>query len=241
MTLPLTVIVASPCAAVVIGVGSFAPLRNATNRSGAGGIEVSPTSSLQLPTASSSANVPPPNTRRPRIANLLTGWGSARPKTALGIPPPLGLFKRPFVIELSGRREAHAAPQKAVDQPVEPAVGEPQGNPVEPSVRGDDHAQRWSPRAERSPHRPDHLVGRRRSLRAAQRSPPESREHTLVRRPHIATQIHCFHLAPDRRLEASRLDHDDSDTKRQDRKSTRLNSSHRCISYAVFCLKKKKR
>src|SRR5437763_15434035 len=26
----------------------------------------------------------------------------------------------------------------------------------------------------------------------------------------------------------------------QDRKSTRLNSSHRCISYAVFCLKKKK-
>src|SRR5437879_8340535 len=27
---------------------------------------------------------------------------------------------------------------------------------------------------------------------------------------------------------------------RGDRKSTRLNSSHRCISYAVFCLKKKK-
>src|SRR5437763_9964864 len=28
-------------------------------------------------------------------------------------------------------------------------------------------------------------------------------------------------------------------TFRSDRKSTRLNSSHRCISYAVFCLKKK--
>src|SRR5437762_9110965 len=28
--------------------------------------------------------------------------------------------------------------------------------------------------------------------------------------------------------------------RRVDRKSTRLNSSHRCISYAVFCLKKKK-
>src|SRR5437764_6974347 len=27
--------------------------------------------------------------------------------------------------------------------------------------------------------------------------------------------------------------------RRGDRKSTRLNSSHRCISYAVFCLKKK--
>src|SRR5436189_664817 len=28
---------------------------------------------------------------------------------------------------------------------------------------------------------------------------------------------------------------------RRDRKSTRLNSSHRCISYAVFCLKKKRK
>src|SRR5437879_9671347 len=27
----------------------------------------------------------------------------------------------------------------------------------------------------------------------------------------------------------------------KDRKSTRLNSSHRCISYAVFCLKKKRK
>src|SRR5437762_10380776 len=30
-----------------------------------------------------------------------------------------------------------------------------------------------------------------------------------------------------------------SDSLKKDRKSTRLNSSHRCISYAVFCLKKK--
>src|SRR5437879_5594694 len=30
-----------------------------------------------------------------------------------------------------------------------------------------------------------------------------------------------------------------SNSQNQDRKSTRLNSSHRCISYAVFCLKKK--
>src|SRR5437762_11085231 len=29
------------------------------------------------------------------------------------------------------------------------------------------------------------------------------------------------------------------DVLKRDRKSTRLNSSHRCISYAVFCLKKK--
>src|SRR5437762_4761413 len=31
----------------------------------------------------------------------------------------------------------------------------------------------------------------------------------------------------------------DALAKVRDRKSTRLNSSHRCISYAVFCLKKK--
>src|SRR5258708_30923875 len=35
------------------------------------------------------------------------------------------------------------------------------------------------------------------------------------------------------------LDHED-DAFVEDRKSTRLNSSHQIISYAVFCLKKKK-
>src|SRR2546429_8488457 len=34
---------------------------------------------------------------------------------------------------------------------------------------------------------------------------------------------------------------DSTQTDRRDRKSTRLNSSHGYISYAVFCLKKKKR
>src|SRR3712207_8661907 len=33
---------------------------------------------------------------------------------------------------------------------------------------------------------------------------------------------------------------DETDADREDRKSTRLNSSHANISYAVFCLKKKK-
>src|SRR5437763_9414967 len=40
--------------------------------------------------------------------------------------------------------------------------------------------------------------------------------------------------APDRGAEPGEAAAD------RDRKSTRLNSSHRCISYAVFCLKKKK-
>src|SRR3712207_6892489 len=33
--------------------------------------------------------------------------------------------------------------------------------------------------------------------------------------------------------------HEEAESLRQDRKSTRLNSSHANISYAVFCLKKK--
>src|SRR5256885_4064535 len=36
------------------------------------------------------------------------------------------------------------------------------------------------------------------------------------------------------------LQSDEAPKKRTDRKSTRLNSSHLVISYAVFCLKKKK-
>src|SRR5207247_8796859 len=41
--------------------------------------------------------------------------------------------------------------------------------------------------------------------------------------------LRCFNLKSTDRLKTSRLD----------RKSTRLNSSHEWISYAVFCLKKK--
>src|SRR5437762_8249848 len=45
-----------------------------------------------------------------------------------------------------------------------------------------------------------------------------------------ALGVHPAELDPDAR---------DGKAARPDRKSTRLNSSHRCISYAVFCLKKK--
>src|SRR3989449_4376446 len=40
--------------------------------------------------------------------------------------------------------------------------------------------------------------------------------------------------------EAELVEDDDAPPEHQDRKSTRLNSSHGYISYAVFCLKKKK-
>src|SRR5438034_5405706 len=41
-------------------------------------------------------------------------------------------------------------------------------------------------------------------------------------------------------LQSTSLRHNVSKSKKTDRKSTRLNSSHTVISYAVFCLKKKK-
>src|SRR5207248_7045345 len=46
-----------------------------------------------------------------------------------------------------------------------------------------------------------------------------------------------FLTKPVKEIHGSRLHRPDA----QDRKSTRLNSSHRTISYAVFCLKKKKK
>src|SRR5262245_63552664 len=62
---------------------------------------------------------------------------------------------------------------------------------------------------------------------------------TLFRSPrHRANRLHGAHGAPDRSACA------DQRVARagrgRDRKSTRLNSSHLGISYAVFCLKKKK-
>src|SRR5258708_20971911 len=50
---------------------------------------------------------------------------------------------------------------------------------------------------------------------------------------HVVHVVHAVDLLFDRR--GDRLN-----SKSTDRKSTRLNSSHQIISYAVFCLKKKK-
>src|SRR5207244_7714580 len=55
-------------------------------------------------------------------------------------------------------------------------------------------------------------------------------------------QVHCDDEATDD--DAEEHDHERLEQRRErghrDRKSTRLNSSHQIISYAVFCLKKKK-
>src|SRR3712207_7574420 len=61
------------------------------------------------------------------------------------------------------------------------------------------------------------------------------RSHILTLRRRLAHVLELEHL-PD--LVLSELERSRRVT--QDRKSTRLNSSHANISYAVFCLKKKK-
>src|SRR5437868_14896839 len=59
--------------------------------------------------------------------------------------------------------------------------------------------------------------------------PISTDRHLVTPRPH---RLRSLLRSPRRRGERSRL---------RDRKSTRLNSSHVSISYAVFCLKKKKK
>src|SRR2546426_8847582 len=60
---------------------------------------------------------------------------------------------------------------------------------------------------------------RLRALRLRKRHAPDLGPEPMVRRPDCAVDTHGLF---------------------RDRKSTRLNSSHLVISYAVFCLKKKK-
>src|SRR5699024_12249100 len=58
-----------------------------------------------------------------------------------------------------------------------------------------------------------------------------------VRGAHVVRKVRSAAASIARRFFAGRVLR--SCTRRQDRKSTRLNSSHVSISYAVFCLKKK--
>src|SRR2546429_4130521 len=72
-----------------------------------------------------------------------------------------------------------------------------------------------------------------RSLPDDQRPPHQSRSRR--RQPRARRRFGSFH---------SLLPHgqeNQGSARRRDRKSTRLNSSHGYISYAVFCLKKKKK
>src|SRR3712207_7007314 len=62
----------------------------------------------------------------------------------------------------------------------------------------------------------------------------------VVRDPGVAGEVPAAECEVDV-LGAVAVRVDDRLRHRQDRKSTRLNSSHANISYAVFCLKKKKK
>src|SRR2546429_4719363 len=72
---------------------------------------------------------------------------------------------------------------------------------------------------------------------------------TLFRSPILSVvrkSVGCLMQAIARRVEERlsltvRVDLCSLDVRHRDRKSTRLNSSHGYISYAVFCLKKKKK
>src|SRR2546428_9344476 len=60
-----------------------------------------------------------------------------------------------------------------------------------------------------------------------------------ARRGRLFMPVNCVALSEEL-LESELFDHEKGATQFTDRKSTRLNSSHDQISYAVFCLKKKK-
>src|SRR5690625_6476570 len=70
---------------------------------------------------------------------------------------------------------------------------------------------------------------------------PISHRSAAVRRPNIRPR--CWDLPAVRRRfgAGAELNHRTDQSESEDRKSTRLNSSHVAISYAVFCLKKKKK
>src|SRR5437879_10012378 len=66
---------------------------------------------------------------------------------------------------------------------------------------------------------------------------PAARAHSPAQEMAEAATNFLAALTPEQRSKAVfDFNHDE---RFEDRKSTRLNSSHRCISYAVFCLKKK--
>src|SRR5947208_6403555 len=66
----------------------------------------------------------------------------------------------------------------------------------------------------------------------------EAREAPM-RRPRREASRECGPERRDEQRHRGEQQHVSGQARHQDRKSTRLNSSHQIISYAVFCLKKK--
>src|SRR5437879_7689960 len=74
------------------------------------------------------------------------------------------------------------------------------------------------------------------------RRPPRSTlfPYTTLFRSHVVAALLQYRKGGEGVERRQRVVAEDHVPRMADRKSTRLNSSHRCISYAVFCLKKKK-
>src|SRR2546430_7943243 len=80
-----------------------------------------------------------------------------------------------------------------------------------------------------------------RSAPAPRPAPPRRDRSHPPRTMSLRSRSATDRASPDERCESPQ-GHDSSHSlRRTDRKSTRLNSSHSQISYAVFCLKKKKK
>src|SRR5438132_3633879 len=75
------------------------------------------------------------------------------------------------------------------------------------------------------------------------RRPPRSTlfPYTTLFRSCLGAADYTQYVAPSTRAIVEALRPAGATPRRLDRKSTRLNSSHTVISYAVFCLKKKKK
>src|SRR2546427_7265798 len=75
------------------------------------------------------------------------------------------------------------------------------------------------------------------------RRPPRSTlfPYTTLFRSHPELELGGLARRHEGRRAVFRVDHRTEPRQEPDRKSTRLNSSHSQISYAVFCLKKKKK
>src|SRR3712207_7167736 len=87
------------------------------------------------------------------------------------------------------------------------------------------------------PHAEHQVVGRLEVLKVIPDVQESVPAHLYFERQHLIKPSHIssgYHIGADAYADGE-IRHDILGTSRQDRKSTRLNSSHANISYAVFC------